>query len=256
MNYPLGIIGVGDFCIYLVEGIMKRYPDMQILLSPRGRRQSERIHTQFGHRIANDNAEVAGQSDMILLATRPAQVEEALVGIRFRSSQTVISVAAGVSVVKLQDLVSPANVVLCMPTNSAMIGVSPVPMFPDDSQARPILESFGPVYVLPDEQQFNCCSVLGAYYGWVLALQAESGEWLQQQGISESTARGLISSMFRATASIDQHRTDVSTRALSDELRLPGGLTEHGLNFFDDSGAIRFWSDVMQSVLERLSKPY
>ncbi|MFT5114741.1 MAG: pyrroline-5-carboxylate reductase [Parasphingorhabdus sp.] len=256
MNYQLGIIGVGEFCIHLVNGIMRSHPKLKILLSPRGKMPAEHLSERYGHDIASTNAEVAENAQTILLAPRPAQVEEALNEITFTEDQLVISVAAGVNLETLNNLVSPATAVLCMPTNSAMIGQSPVPAFPANENAMKWMECFGPVVILDNEQQFEACSVLGAYYGWVLALQAESVKWLEDNKVPATQARDLIDHMFKATASIDQHRRDRSTLELSDELRLPGGLTEHGLNMFEANNAIKAWSEVMSSVQSRLSKPY
>ncbi len=256
MKYDLGIIGVGEFCLYLVEGLRKRNPNIDILLSPRGKEQTKILAKRYGFRIANSNNDVVAAVPVILLATRPAQVEAALHGVQFNQNQLVISVAAGISHDRLSHLVKPAKCVLCMPTNSAMIGVSPVPMYPANKKAQKLLESFGPVFVMADEQQYEASAVLGAYYGWMLALQAESMSWLSRHNVDSVMARNMIDSLICATSEIDQYRANLTTQQLSNELRLPGGITEHGLKLFEESGAIKDWSRVMDEILARLSNPY
>ena len=256
MKYDMGIIGVGEFCLYLVDGFKKRDPEINILLSPRGEKQTKDLAKRYGFRIGENNAAVAAAVPVILLATRPAQVEEALNGIDFNQDQLVISVATGITHEHLNTLVAPAHSVLCMPTNSAMIGVSPVPMYPANDQARRLLKSLGPVFTFSDEKQYEACAVLGAYYGWMLALQAESMDWLSRHNVDPDQARNIIDSVLRATSEIDQYRKQLTTRQLSDELRLPGGVTEFGLKMFEESGSIKDWSKVMDAVLARLSKSY
>jgi pyrroline-5-carboxylate reductase len=90
----------------------------------------------------------------------------------------------------------------------------------------------------------------------MLALQAESMDWLSRHNVDPDQARNIIDSVLRATSEIDQYRKQLTTRQLSDELRLPGGITEFGLKMFEESGSIKDWSKVMDAVLARLSKSY
>lgn len=256
MQYQLGIIGTGEFAGYLLHGFMRRNPRLTAILSPRGRTQAGELARRYGHRIARDNAEVAQSAETILAATRPAQLSEALAGLPWRRDQLVISVAAGVRHAELRALVDPADAVLCMPTNSAMFGASVVPLFPGNPRAVEFLSALGEPFVMPDEHAFESSAVLGAMYGWLLELMATGIDWLEVHDVPPDAARGLMSRLFASVGEVGANRGERTVEQLVDELRLPGGITEHGLIEFERRGSMDDWQAVMTEILERLHHRY
>ncbi len=256
MQYTLGVIGVGEFATHLIAGFMRSLPGMQVILSPRNAERARALRDEYGHAIAPSNAEVVARSEIVLLSTRPAQTVEAIAELPWIAEQLVISVAAGISLDELRALVGPADAVLCMPSNAAMIGSSIVPFYPDNPRARTLLRSLGTPVALPDEGAFGAAAVLGAHYGWLLRLMATNARWLTDHGVPEHSARALVQGQFASVAAIAGHRDDIGLNALADELNLPGGITAHGYRLFEENHAIGDWSDVMDSVLERLAERY
>ncbi|KAA3623586.1 MAG: hypothetical protein DWQ08_11365 [Proteobacteria bacterium] len=256
MTFDLGIIGTGEFAVYLVEGVMRANPDTTVIVSPRGRAHALDLQRRFGHTVADDNAEVVARATTVLAATRPAQFHDALAELPWRDDQLVISVAAGVDHTELTSLASPATAVLCMPTNSAMLGESVVPMFPANERARRFLTAFGEPVAMPDERAFESSAVLGAYFGWLLALMDGGANWLAAHDVPADSARTLMAQVFRSAAAVAARRDSRSLSELANELRLPGGITEHGLIELEKRGSLDDWQAVMTSVLERLGARY
>ena len=256
MNETLGIIGVGKFASYLVEGFLRGDPTLSIILSPRNKEYAHKLSRRFDLKIATNNSEVVASADFIILATRPIHVFESIENLSWRSEQIVISVAAGITRRELLEYVSPAEVVLSMPTNSGMIGSAAIPTHPYNSKANQLLSTLGETFTIEDEQVFGACATLGAYYGWLLALMEESTRWLEERGTGPVLARRMVSQVFRSVANIVEYRDRDSLSFLVDELRTPGGLTEHGLDLFEESRAIKEWSTVLDTIHNRLSKRY
>ena len=256
MKVRLGVIGVGRFARYLVEGLLRTDPSLPIILSPRNKQNSLLLSQRFGLTIAADNSEVVANSDIVLLATRPIQIFESLDNLRWRKGMIAISVAAGVTRRELSEYVSPSEVVLSMPTNSGMIGSAAIPMHPYNAKADKLLSMLGCTFVIEDEKIYEACATLGAYYGWLLGLMDESAGWLEGKGTNPVLARRMVSQVFRSVANVVEHRDQESLSFLVDELRTPGGLTEHGLDIFEETNAIKTWSKILDTIYSRLSQRY
>ena len=256
MKETVGVIGVGGFATYLIEGLMHSDPSMRLVLSPRNHDRARLLSERFGLPMMQSNEEVVSASDLILLCTRPMHVLECVAGLPWRKEQTIVSVAAGITRAELEPYVAPAEVVLSMPTNSATIGAAAIPMHPQNPRAHRLLSRLGDTVVIDDEKAYAAASTLGAYYGWLLALMQESTTWLERNGVDPAQARQLMIKVYRSVADVASHRDQHSLECLVDEIRMPGGLTEHGLSLFAESGAIEEWSKILDSTLARLSQRY
>ena len=256
MKYDLGVIGTGEFAVHLVNGFMFNNPDLTAILSPRNEHCAARLANQYGHKIAADNQEVVSSCKFVLLAMLPSQLINALKELVWNEDQVIISVVTGISIEELNNIVAPAQSVICMPTNSAMIGKSILPVYPHHVEAEKFLSALGKPVALPDEKAFESCAVLGATYGWLLALKAETTQWLCENNVPEQEARELMAELFISIGEISKHRKEVSITTLANELRLPGGITEHGLVLFEENGALEKWQTVMGAILDRLSVRY
>ena len=59
-----------------------------------------------------------------------------------------------------------------------------------------------------------------------------------------------------AAAAMVRARNSDTIPVMVDELRTPGGITEHGLQFLNEREALAAWPDACAAVLARLSQPY
>ncbi|MDH3466934.1 MAG: NAD(P)-binding domain-containing protein, partial [Gammaproteobacteria bacterium] len=248
--------GVGEFAEFLIRGLVRSRPGTDIILSPRSATRSQRLAAEHGCVVAVSNAAVIEVAGVVVLATRPLDVEAALSDLPWRRHHTVVSVAAGVSIERLTAMVAPATPVMAMLVNAAAIGASPVSMYPHNAAAQRALSSLGNIIALPNAATFEAASVLGAYYGWVFAMMANVAEWCEQQGIADTVARELVAGTVRAAAAMVRARSGDAIAVMVEELRTPGGLTEHGLQYLDEREALTAWSDACAAVLARLSQPY
>ncbi len=256
MKEIIGFIGVGEFAQHLIHGFKRLDADVDIVLSPRNRQRTTALSRKFDLHIAASNAEVVDAATVIFLCTRPKQMQEALANLPWAEKHLLISVAAGVSLERLRSLVAPADVCLSMLVNAAAAGCSPVSLFPDNTRATNVLQHLGHVYDMPDETAFEAASVFGAVYGWIFALADNLERWSNTSGIPDAAARGLAVSTLQAAMTMANRRNNESLKDLTDELRTPGGITQHGLEQLGKQDALRAWQDACASVLTRLSKPY
>ena len=250
----VGIIGVGHLATYLVEGLKRAEPSLEILLSRYMGDFTETLAERFGATAVPDNRAVADGTDLVLVSTRPGDIVAACESVSFRPGQTVVSVAAGVTVAALQSAVSPATIVSAMPITCAAICRSPTLLYPDNPEARSLFELIGTVHVLPDEAMFTPASVSTAYYGWVYALVDAAISWTTEAGVPPEIARPLLLETTRGATEMGLAHPEQELSTLLDSLATPGGITRAGLKTLEDRQSLDAWTEAMEVVLERLSR--
>lgn len=123
----IGFIGVGAMGGALCRGVVKSKiasSDSVWTSDPRAE-VCEAIREEIGARIARNNTELVANCDCILLAVKPYLVESVLKPIAevFNPSKTLISIAAGVNIDRLESLLpSGVPVIRCMPNTPALVG--------------------------------------------------------------------------------------------------------------------------------------
>lgn len=248
----VGIVGVGHLAGYLVEGLARERPNLEVVLSPRNVDRSAQLATQYGASVAADNQAVCDVADVVLVTTRPAEVEGVCRPLGFRADQTVVSTAAGVPLSVLAPAVAPATAVRAMPLTCSAIGRSPTLLLPDDPVARDFFELLGTVHSVDDDAQFTPASAIGAYYGWIYALMDDVIAWCVRAGVPASTARDLVLDTTRGAAEMGLAHPDRELSDLLDSLATPGGITRQGLETLRRTGSLEAWIEALDDVLQRL----
>ena len=250
----IGIVGVGHLAGYLVEGLRRASPEIEIVLSPRNAKRSARLAARFGAWVAASNQAVADATDLILLTTRRGDALAAARRIAFRPGQTVVSTVAGLSLADLAPVVTPAAIVRAMPISCAALNQSPTLLCPDHPQARALFALLGHVHLLPDEAQFTPASVISAFYGWVYALLDETVAWTVQAGVSPQTARSLVLEMVRGAAEMALAKPHQDLASMLATLATPGGITGHGLAVLRQQQGLEAWVAALDAVLGRMQE--
>jgi pyrroline-5-carboxylate reductase len=247
----VGIIGVGRFAGFVVEGLQRSGDAPLIVLSPRNRERSQRLATRPGTSVANDNSDVVTRSDVVILSVTPGCGEEAVRGLPWRSDQVVISAVSNFRLDALAHEVSPAQAVRAMIVSSAALGAGAISQHPANGPAHDVLSRLGSVTVFDDEMQFEAASCLGAYFGWLLALCGQTEQWLRKTGVDSAAARTLVAETFRGAAVLLATNRDHPLAEMVGELETPGGNTAMGRGILERRRALATWDDALSAVLAR-----
>lgn len=252
MINKVGIIGVGHLASYLVEGLKRTSPNMEIILSPRNYERAKNLATKFGAIIAKNNQEVADLTNLIILSTRPTDSIAAAAEIDFHKNHILISVAAGLSLDILKPVTNPATLIRAMPISSAAINLSPTLLYPDHPQVRNLFTLLGEVLILPEESLFTPATTIAAFYGWVYALVNETINWTVQKGVPYQVARQLVLKTINGAVemSLAQSNRDITT--ILESLTTKGGITQYGLKVLNQRNGLTAWKDALEAVLEKL----
>ncbi len=252
MRTTLGIIGVGHLAEFLVRGLRHGGAELDVILSPRNEQRSRTLASAFAATRASDNAEVVRRSELVILATRPAQVLRAAAGLPWRRGQTVVSVAAGLALEPLAAAVRPAEVTLAMPISCAAIGESPTLLYPGAAAAKALFAGLGSVHVLSDATSFRAASVIGAYYGWVHAIMRDTADWMSRQGVPDTMARELAARSLRGAADMVLAHPDSDLNDMLTSLATPGGITQSGLKVLENGDVLGHWARAGEAAQARM----
>ena len=237
----IGCIGCGNMGSAILFGLSKNkslniigYDPNITSLAPL---QSARIETaqDIEHLIINCN--------IIIIAVKPHLVQTILTDIAplLTSDKIIISVAAGVSIHKLQSSVqNKCAVVRCMPNTPATVGAGVFAFCFDDSRIssknkEQILALFAPIGMCLElaEKNFIAFSAfMGAGPAYVFHLMnalVQSGVTL---GFSREESRQMVEKLFDGVVRMAKSSSQ-SLAVLRDNVCSPAGLTITGINHLE-----------------------
>ncbi len=227
MTRRLGFIGVGTIASAFVAGLRHAGATDAIVLSPRSEATSRDLAERFsGVRRAASNAEVADASDIVFLAMRPAQVEEALEGVTFRAGQIVSSFVTGLSVPDLAAIAPLSTVARVLPLPMISKGRGPVICFPAVEALTALLSGMGDILVPQDEAQLRAMGGVSGFMSSFFELQQALADWLVMQGLSGRNANLYVRSMMAGLAETGRGTAFEDLEGLPAEHETKGGLNE------------------------------
>ncbi|KER09093.1 MAG: pyrroline-5-carboxylate reductase [[Candidatus Thermochlorobacteriaceae] bacterium GBChlB] len=236
----LGIIGAGKLGEAIAQGLMTHgvLSASNILCSVKRDDSIARVKSKLGIDATLDNVAVARESDVILLAVKPQNVERVAHDIRavVQPSQLVLSVAAAVTTGYIEErLEKPIPVVRAMPNTPASINAGMTAICKGKfatkehlSMAEEIFRAVGEVVML-DESLFDGVTALSASGPAYIYVVIES---LAEAGVKLGIPRD-VSTLLAAQTTMGAAKLALETKQhpalLKDSVTTPAGTTIDGL---------------------------
>ncbi len=235
MQDTLGFIGGGKMATAMIKGLLGRgYLREKILVSDPdpGRRQEL---AGLGVTTYDDNRELPPQADGLILAVKPQVAPEVLRALTFPRPLPLLSIVAGLSTARLEELAPGMRVLRAMPNVPALIqeGITVLTAGKsageDDLKwGEQILTALGRVVRAPEEQMNAVTALSGSGPGFVFRFL----EALVDAGVLTGLPRALAAELAVRTvlgsakmwAELGEHPA-----SLRDMVTSPGGTTIHGL---------------------------
>lgn len=212
-------------------------------------------------RLSTDNAEVAGNADVVVLAVKPQllqEVCESLAPVMGRG-QLAISIAAGVGADSLQSWLGDGTaVVRCMPNTPALLGAGASALYAHGAvseeqrhQAQQTLEAVGRVRWVEEELLLHAVTAVSgsgpAYFFLFMEAMIAEGE---RMGLDAQSARTLC-----AQTCVGAGRMLLEGEADAGELcrRVcsPGGTTERAVEAFRAADLEAIVGEAMRACVRR-----
>lgn len=244
----LGFIGGGAMAEALLTGITGAglLPAQQILAGDISEQRRAYLEEKFAIGVTTDNSAVVNHADIVILAVKPFVMSDVLAetGSLFSSSQTVISIAAGITTTYIEKFFSGQEVpvVRAMPNTPALLGAGATAIccgrWALDRHQELALSLFGAVgrAVKVSEKLMDAVTGLSgsgpAYMYIIVEALADAGV---RMGLPRDVALTLASQTMLGSARMIQE-TGRSPAVLKDMVTTPGGTTIEGLFALEESG--------------------
>ncbi len=249
ISQTLGFLGAGQMATALASGWLKagQLEPSRILASDPYAPSREAFRTATGGKVTSNNLELARISSVIVLAVKPQVLPALLAEIRgnLRSDALVLSIAAGVKLEKLSELL-PANqrVIRVMPNTPALVGCSAsayslgaTATDEDAKLVRELFEAVGIAFEVPEKllDAVTGLSGSGPAFGYVfIEALADGGV---KMGLPRDVALKLAAQTVLGAAKMVLE-TGLHPGQLKDAVASPGGTTIAGLHALE-LGAFR-----------------
>lgn len=263
MQHKIGFIGGGNMARALARGLlgsgMSRTEQLRIS-EPSDERRRE-LAQELGVVVSADNRDVAGASDVVILAVKPQvlpDVLQELQPIARSESKLWISVAAGIATRTIEQALGDASrVVRCMPNTPALVGAGAAALAggahataEDLEIARALFESVGQATLL-DESLLDAVTGLSgsgpAFVSLVIEALSDGGV---RAGLPRAVASLLAAQTVLGTAKLllesQQHPAQ-----LKDAVTSPGGTTIAGLEELERHGVRGAFIAAVQAATRR-----
>ncbi|HEY3762426.1 MAG TPA: pyrroline-5-carboxylate reductase [Verrucomicrobiae bacterium] len=252
----VGFLGAGKMATALAKGFVRAeiVVPREIMASDPHEATRKFFTAELGSKATMSNLDVAKFADVLILATKPDQVPAALAEIHsaFSSKQLLISIAAGVTLAKLEKaLPSGARVVRVMPNTPVLVGAGASAYAlgsnataHDGEVAKRLLSAVG----LALQVKENLLDAVTGLSGSGPAYVYQFIEALSDGGVAAGLPRDIATLLAAQTVSGAAKmvlETGQHPGALKDQVTSPGGTTIEGLHELE-KGKLR--ATVMNAV--------
>jgi pyrroline-5-carboxylate reductase len=251
LEQTIGFLGAGKMATALAKGFVQAnlVPTTQVVASDPQSAARQFFSRQSGGQILDSNTEVVRKSQILVLAVKPNQVEGALESIKgtFTTKQLLISVAAGIPVARLEDLLSDnlegaPRVVRVMPNTPALVGASATAYalgnaaHQEDGQlVQELFSSIGITFRVSEPLLDAVTGLSGSGPAFVFLIIEALSDGGVAAGLSRDVATRLAAQTLLGSAKL-LLETGLHPGSLKDMVTSPGGTTIEGVHQLEQAG--------------------
>lgn len=257
----VGFIGGGQMATALLSGAIRSQvlSPSSVVVVERCQERCQELEKQFAQLQARTDFDAASDCDVVILALKPHVLRE--VGKRLAAAlsgqRLWVSVAAGVSLAELSNLLGSQRIVRVMPNTPAQVGVGASAMCSlaatseeDSAWVQRLMESVG-ICVRVDESLMHAVTaVAGSSPAFVYAIieaMADGGVW---GGLPRNIALQLAAQSVMGAAKMVLE-TGLHPGQLKDQVTSPAGTTIAGLRALESGGLRSAMIEAVQAATQR-----
>lgn len=258
----IGFIGLGNMADAMIAGMLQRdiVKPADIIGCAKTSATREKMKTKYDICVSGKNADVASQSDILILAVKPQFMEEVISEIRDAVSlQTlIISIAAGKTLDWIENAFGKTvKLVRCMPNTPALVGEGCTGVCVNDrvsageiDESIKLMESFGKASLVPERMMDAVGAVSGsspAYVFMFIEAMADAGV---AAGMPRAQAYQFAAQAVYGSAKLvlesGRHPGE-----LKDMVCSPGGTTIQGVRVLEEKGMRGAVMDALAACVEK-----
>lgn len=240
------IIGAGNMGGAIARSLAS-VPEYDLTVSNPSKVKLERLQSEFPSvKTTSDNREAVTGADVVILAVKPWIVEGVVDEIRpliDGHSGIVVSVAAGVSTKRLQELFADVTmpVFAAIPNTAVSVGcgMTFIASAGADDRQRAIVSGLfrhcGDVMEVDEEVIDACMALASCGIAYVMRYVRAAVEGGVELGLRPDVAQRVMLQTMRGAAALLE-ATGNNPEVEIDKVTTPGGLTIRGLNVMEEAG--------------------
>lgn len=227
-------------------------PD-EMLFTDGGSGAAEHLAREVGGRAVPSNAELAGQADVLVLAMKPAGLDD--VAGEVSGAAKVVSLLAATPLARLAEAIPGAAVVRVMPNVAVEVRRGVLCLAAGESAAElagevaGLMKPLGKVVRVEDRAMDAATAVMGcspAYVALVAEALTEAGV---REGLDDRLSQELVVESLAGTAELLRRHDALSVRRA---VASPGGSTAAGLAALERGGARASFADAVRASVEKM----
>lgn len=259
----VGFIGGGNLAQSIIAGLLESgtLDKNQILVSNRTDKKLKKIEEKFGIQTRATNEEILDECQIIIIATKPQDLIEAVESIAssFTTEHLVVSLAAGISLDTLGKIIFECNniaKVMCnvaVRSRDSMMGYM---LYKEGPLASETIESLfsplGKIIEIADEEAMSAFTVASsAGVGFVLELMQHWQDWIEGYGFDKEQAKLITAQSFLGAAKLSLNNMNLSSYELIHQIASKKGVTEAGLESMRETDVDRVLRISFEKALMR-----
>jgi pyrroline-5-carboxylate reductase len=258
----IGVIGVGNMGTALIRGWVQAglAKPTEIFIADTATERVQALHRELGLQTA-DNQQVAARADIVLLAVKPQVMPEVLVELQSQldASRLVISIAAGIPLSLLADILPTARLMRVMPNTPTLVqaGMAAVAKGPRTEAADleltcQLFDAVGRSVVVDEKLMDAVTGLSGSGPAYVFLFLEALADGGVKMGLPRQTALLLAAQTILGAASLFLE-TQEHPGSLKDMVTSPGGTTIAGLHALEKGGFRGLVMNAVESAAKRSS---
>ncbi|MCI1273876.1 MAG: pyrroline-5-carboxylate reductase [Clostridiaceae bacterium] len=258
----IGFIGCGKMASAIISGIInsKFIAKENVQGSEVNCDIADSAKQRLGIDVITDNSALTINSDVIFIATKPNFASDVLDEIKdeLTEKKLVVSIAAGVSTSKIENIVGHNRVIRVMPNTPAFVltGMSGVckgkyASEEDVTFVMNLLSNIGKCIEVTENQMDIVTAISGsgpAFFYKVIEDMARAGEKL---GLEYEKSLTLATQTALGSAKMIFNRGDVPVQTLIDNVSTKGGCTFVGTSVMYDKNSENLFYEVIKQTAEK-----
>jgi len=262
MKLNIGFIGCGKMASAIIKGVLASVD--KDLYNIKGAEVNEEFakhaSERLGIEVTADSKPLVKTSDVVFIATKPNSVVEVLENIKdeLTPDKLLVSIAAGVSTSKIENIINNARVVRIMPNTPALVNLG---MFgickgekasdEDVELVEKLLTSLGKTIRVEENQMDIVTAISGsgpAFFYQVIEDMARAGEKL---GLDYEKSLVLAVQTALGSAQMVFNRGETSVQTLIDNVATKGGCTFVGISEMKEKDSTSMFYDVIEKTAQK-----
>ena len=264
-NYKIGFIGCGKMASAIIKGVISSnfLPKENIKGSEANPEIAKNSSERLDITVICDNKQLVKDSDVVFIATKPNYVSQVLEEIKpeLTEDKLLVSIAAGVSTSKIENIIGNKRVIRVMPNTPALVleGMSGVCKGSQASEedlnfVAEMLSNIGKAIKVEENQIDIVTAISGsgpAFFYKVMEDMARAGEKL---GLDYEKSLLLAVQTAIGSAKMIINRGETPVQTLIDNVATKGGCTFVGISVMNEENSEKLFYDVIAKTTQKANE--